>query len=264
MEAARWCHSEQHHAATSCYCCRQIRGRDRWIRAATGQGLIGRAAAAHGRFTTRTCRCSFSNPAAGRDPVAPGLLLVAAGGRRPRPQNHSGARPRPLARGAPPRTQTTRTRRRTTWQRQFYSGTHGSTAKAMLLSPSPLWSAPLSSTSQDPGRVRCDGWEWLDCLVGFTSCSWFGALLRRCQPRGCWTVVQVRCCNVLQCNSSNIAFMEQYAKDNPVALLQPSWLCKIFQYWSCLCYRKCDMVGGITSAVWFQWVVNINRRETWN
>ena len=138
MEAARWCHSEQHHAATSCCCGRQIRGRGRWIRAATGQGLIGRAAAARGRFTTRTCRCSFSNPAAGRDPVAPGLLLVAAGGRRPRPQNHGGARPRPLARGAPPRTPTTRTRRRTTWQRQFYSGTHGSTAKAMLLSPSPL------------------------------------------------------------------------------------------------------------------------------
>ncbi|KAG2658174.1 hypothetical protein PVAP13_1KG254705 [Panicum virgatum] len=53
-------------------------------------------------------------------------------------KNHGGARPRPLVRGAPPRMPTTQTRRRTTWQRQFYSGTHGSTAKAMLLSPSPL------------------------------------------------------------------------------------------------------------------------------
>ena len=85
LGAARWCRSEQHRAVASCCCGRQIRGHGRWIRAATGQGLVGRAAAAHGRITTRACRFSFSNPAAGMDPGAPGLLLAATGGQRRAP-----------------------------------------------------------------------------------------------------------------------------------------------------------------------------------
>jgi hypothetical protein len=39
--------------------------------------------------------------------------------------------------------------------------------------------------SQDPGRVRCDGSKRLGGSVGFPSCVWFGARLRRGQPRGC-------------------------------------------------------------------------------
>ena len=45
--------------------------------------------------------------------------------------------------------------------------------------------SPKDISQQDPGCARRDGWKWLDCSVGFSSCSWFGARLGRGQPRGC-------------------------------------------------------------------------------